>query len=54
MGNLRKNIREANELLKSAEEEMTVQEEAIIPVLGLINIVAEKPKWAETATQTEC
>jgi hypothetical protein len=47
---LRKNIRETNNFIKTAEEEMNIQSEAIIPVLGLINIVAKAPKFTETAT----
>ena len=50
VANLSQNIRDTHNLILNAEENMRVQEETIMPVLGLIHIAAKDPKWANTAT----
>ena len=49
-----RNVNDANNFINEADKEMKVQRDSIVPVLKMIHIVSEAPKFKETAMQTEC
>ena len=49
-----KNVNDANNFINQADKEMKVQRESIVPVLNMIHIVAQAPKFKESGMQTEC
>jgi hypothetical protein len=45
-----RNINDTNNFLKETDKQMQIQREAIFPVLKMIHIVAEAPKFVQSAT----
>lgn len=49
-----RNVNDANNIIKEADQEMKIQRQSIMPVLKMIHIVAEAPKFKESVMQTDC
>jgi hypothetical protein len=51
---LRRHVLETQDFMEQAESEMALQRKLILPVLSMVNVVAQDQKFVQSATQTDC